>query len=101
MNKTRNKKFSLDDTWTSLRAFQDVQRRHLRDEIAHAKELFPLLMKQRNGGKWTAEERKLLKHSLASLSPYLVFLLMPGGFLLLPVVAWWMDHRRKKRTQDL
>ena len=101
MNKTRNKKFSLDDTWTSLRAFQDVQRRHLHDEIVHAKELFPLLMKQRNGEKWTAEERKLLRHSLASLSPYLVFLLMPGGFLLLPVVAWWMDHRRKKRTQDL
>jgi len=100
MDKKPKKKFSLENTWTNLRAFQDVQRRHLHEEIDNAKELFPLLMKQRNGGKWTPEERKLLKHSLAGLSPYLVFLLMPGGFLLLPVVAWWMDHRRKSHHED-
>jgi len=100
MNKTRNKKFSLEKTWTNLRAFQTVQRRQLHDEIAHAKELLPLLMKQRNGGKWTTEERELLLRSLAGLSPYLIFLLMPGGFLLLPVVAWWTDRRRKKRIEN-
>ena len=101
MNKPGNKKFSLEKTWTNLRAFQDVQLRYLHDEIANAKGLFPLLMKQRNGGKWTREERKLLLRSLASLSPYLFFLLMPGGFLLLPAVAWWTDHRRKNREEDL
>ena len=101
MNKTRSKKFSLEKTWTNLRAFQAVQRRHLHEEVSHVRELFPLLMKQRNGGKWTGEERELLLRSLANLSPYLIPLLMPGGFLLLPLVAWWVDRRRKKRGEDL
>ena len=101
MNKSRSKKFSIEQTWTNLRAFQAVQRQHLYSEISNIRELLPLLMKQRNGGKWTMAERELLLRSLARLSPYLFFLLMPGGFLMLPVVAWWMDRRRRKRIEDL
>jgi len=60
----------------------------------------PLLMKQRNGVRWTAEERMQLAHHLrhlTDLSPYLVVFLAPGSFILLPVVAWWLDRRRLKR----
>lgn len=33
----------------------------------------------------------------ASLSPYLVILLLPGSVVLLPLFAWW-DRRRRKST---
>ena len=62
--------------------------------------MMPLLMKQRNGARWTADERAQLSHhlrNLASLSPYLVVFLAPGSFVLFPVVAWWLDRRRLKR----
>jgi uncharacterized Tic20 family protein len=35
--------------------------------------------------------------AMSHLSPYLIPLLMPGGVFLLPLVAWWMDLRHKKR----
>lgn len=59
--------------------------------------LIPILMKQRNGQRWTAEERAQLRghfNRLSQLSPYLVLVVMPGGFLMLPVFAWWLDRRR-------
>jgi hypothetical protein len=31
---------------------------------------------------------------LSSISRYLVVLAMPGGVLLLPALAWWLDRRR-------
>jgi hypothetical protein len=31
---------------------------------------------------------------LSTLSPYLVVLVMPGGLLALPALAWWLDRRR-------
>jgi hypothetical protein len=63
----------------------------------------PLLMKQRNGTRWTAAERVQLAHHLrnvASLSPYLVVFLMPGSFMLFPLVAWWLDRRRQTRRHE-
>jgi hypothetical protein len=65
--------------------------------------LMPLLMKQRNGVRWVADERaQLSRHlrSLASLSPYLVVFFMPGSFVLVSVVAWWLDRRRLKRRDE-
>ena len=65
--------------------------------------LMPLLMKNRNGGAWTpAEKAELLGQlrTLSRISPYLLFLLLPGSALLLPVYAWWLDHRREPRLSE-
>jgi uncharacterized Tic20 family protein len=35
--------------------------------------------------------------ALAHLSPYLVVLVLPGSFIALPVLAWWLDRRRQNR----
>ena len=62
--------------------------------------LMPLLMKSRNGGQWTPAERAQLLHHLrrlTHLSPYLLFLLLPGSALMLPLYAWWLDRRRLRR----
>ncbi len=62
-------------------------------------DLMPLLMKQRDGYRWSdADRREIRRHlrNLASLSPYLVLFVSPGGFLALPVLAWWLDRRRQK-----
>lgn len=36
----------------------------------------------------------------AQLSPYLLILLVPGSIVLLPVYAWWLSRRRKRRSAD-
>lgn len=62
--------------------------------------LMPLLMKHRNGAPWTREERLQLHAQLravAHLSPYLLVFLLPGSFLLLPFLAWWLDRRHHRR----
>jgi len=82
---------------------QARERRQLTAEFARVKGLMPLLMKRRNGGRWTVDERHDLierLHALAYLSPYLVILALPGSFLLLPVLAWWLDRRRQQRADQ-
>lgn len=79
------------------------ERKQLLEEATQMRDLMPLLMKQRNGYRWTPEDRKQIRaylRRLSKLSPYLVPLLLPGGFLTLPVLAWWMDRRRLKRASD-
>jgi hypothetical protein len=34
---------------------------------------------------------------MSTISPYLVVLALPGSFLLLPVLAWWLDRRRNRQ----
>lgn len=68
--------------------------------VARIRGLMPLLMKQRNGSRWTGAERDELQlqfRALMHLSPYLIVLALPGSFLLLPVLAWWLDRRRSAR----
>lgn len=75
------------------------EKRHLLNEILQVRGLMPLLMKQRNKGTWTADERAELRghlRRLSNLSPYLVVLALPGSFLLLPALAWWLDRRRNR-----
>ena len=66
---------------------------------------FPLLMKRRNRQRWTPEDKVQLGlqlRRLSRLSPYLVVLVMPGGFFLLPALAWWLDRRRNRlRTSSV
>ena len=72
----------------------------LRAEISKIGGLISLLMKPRNHQKWTAEERAQIAQHLkrmSAVSPYLVVLIMPGGFLALPVLVWWLDRRRGRR----
>lgn len=79
---------------------QQRERQQLTAELAKIKGLMPLLMKRRNGGRWTVDERHQLieqLHALAYLSPYLVILAMPGSVLVLPLLAWWLDRRRQLR----
>lgn len=80
---------------------QKRQAREFVADIVRMRGLMPLLMKNRNGGTWSVAERAELLAQLRILSrvsPYLLFLLLPGSALLLPVYAWWLDHRRRTRA---
>jgi hypothetical protein len=91
-------------THRSVRCLWDLQNRErerLRAEMSGMRGLMPLLMKPRNGDCWTETDRKKIRaqlRRLASLSPYMVLFVSPGGFLALPVLAWWLDRRRQKRA---
>ena len=77
------------------------ERDRIRAEMQGIQGLLPLLMKQRNGSRWTPVERRQLRsylRSLTSLSPYLLVLVAPGSFVLFPLMAWWLDRRRQKRN---
>ena len=79
---------------------QKRERKQITAELSKIKGMMPLLMKRRNGGRWTVDERHELieqLNALAHLSPYLVILALPGSFLALPVLAWWLDRRRYLR----
>jgi len=72
----------------------------MREELGRLKGALPLLMKQRNGGCWTPEERLELRAMLraaSAVSPYLLIWVLPGSVFLLPLLAWHLDTRRKRR----
>lgn len=90
----------LQRGWANVRSMHETQRLYIHNELSQARGLIPLLMKRRNGGQWSKEERELLLRdlrALSKLSPYLIPILMPGGVLMLPLLAWWLDRRRKRR----
>ncbi len=75
------------------------ERKALLSEMVQVKGLMPLLMKPRNKQKWSdADLQELQVHlkRLTKLSPYIVVFVMPGGFAMLPVLAWWLDRRRQR-----
>jgi len=87
--------------YRTLSDLTERERRHLTTEILQARGLMPLLMKPRNKERWSPEDkRELALHlrRLSYISPYLVALVMPGGMLALPVLAWWLDRRRNRRS---
>lgn len=70
-------------------------------QVLAAKGLMRLLMKNRNTGeKWTRDEireiRAHLRH-IAMLVPGLIIFMLPGGSLLLPLLAEVLDRRKKIR----
>ena len=91
---------------TPFSRFVDSQKRearHVLAELLAMRGLMPLLMKPRNGSHWTMEEKAELLgqlRRLSRLSPYLLFLLLPGSALLLPIYAWWLDRRRDRRSMS-
>ena len=85
----------------TLGAVTAREKQYLLREILQVKGLMPLLMKPRNGASWTAEDRKALAthiRRLSQLSPYLVVVVMPGGFFMLPALSWWLDRRRRRNA---
>ena len=88
--------------FSRLARSQKREARNIVADIVRMRKLMPLLMKSRNGGKWTAEEKSELlaqMRALSRISPYLLFLLLPGSVLLLPIYARWLDSRRKPRLK--
>ena len=86
----------------SFLAGNSREKRRLQDELALMKGAWPLLMKQRRGGRWTPEERARLKdmvRSASSVSPYLFIWALPGSVVLLPFLAWFLDRQRKQRLR--
>lgn len=87
-----------------LRQFYDMmerERRFMLAEVVKVSGLMPLLMKQRNNQKWSGQDkRELMLHlrRLRQVSPYIAVLVLPGGFAALPVLAWWLDRRRGRRS---
>ena len=87
--------------FSRMLASQKRQSHALLADLVRMRGLMPLLMKNRNGGAWTPTEKAELLAQLRTLSrvsPYLLFLLLPGSALLLPVYAWWLDRRGRPRA---
>ena len=87
---------------SSMVAGNSREKTRLHSELGQIKGALRLLMKQRNGGTWTPQERVELKQmlrSLSSVSPYLLVWAVPGSILILPFLAWHMDTRRKRRSR--
>ena len=86
--------------WQQMLSTQRREAQRVLAELMAARGMMPLLMKARNGGQWTPEEKEeIVGHlrRMAHLSPYLIALIMPGSVLLLPAYAWWLDRRRLRR----
>lgn len=87
-----------------IRVMMDLERRErtrIVAEVMQVRGLMPLLMKPRNGQKWTREDRVQVRshvRRLAAVSPYLVALILPAAPVTLPFLAWWLDQRRTRRT---
>jgi hypothetical protein len=84
------------------RAFElaERERKFLLSEMVQVKGLMPVLMKRRNKQRWNEEDLAEIRSQvrrISKLSPYLVVIVMPGGFAVLPVLAWWLDRRRQRR----
>ena len=83
------------------RAFElaERERKFLLAEMGQVRGLIPVLMRRRNKQRWTPEELAEIRahlRRLSKLAPYLVVIVMPGGFAVLPVLAWWLDRRRNR-----
>lgn len=89
-----------------VQRFLEAQQRErdvLLSEFVKVRGLMPLLMKHRNGDRWSRAERAELQvqlRALAHLSPYLLILLLPGSFAMLPFYAWWLDRRRNRDDES-
>ncbi len=83
----------------SIRDLTEREKKFLLSEILQVRGLMPLLMKPRNKQRWTPEDRAELRvhlRRISGISPYLVVLALPGSFLMLPALAWWLDRRRNR-----
>ena len=87
------------------RAFElaERERKFLLSELSQVKGLMPILMKRRNKQEWSDEDIAQIRahvRRVTRLSPYLIVIVMPGGFAALPILAWWLDRRRQRRIDN-
>jgi len=85
----------LKTRWACFMAPVQRERERVRAEMAGIPGLIRLLMTHRGGVHWKTEERRRLVQEVrkvVALAPYLVALVVPGSFILVPVVAWWRDR---------
>lgn len=85
-------------------AIQNRERERLHSEIQQMRGLPRLLMKRRNGYRWTELERRKIRaqlRRLAEMSPYLILFVSPGGFFALPILIWWLDRRKQRQDAAL
>ncbi len=77
------------------------QRKFILPHVLEIRGLMRLLMKVRNTGEaWTPEElQKIRSHlwGIARLVPILIVFILPGGLLLLPILAEVLDRRNTSR----
>lgn len=88
--------------WRHALALTAREHDHLIAEISQVRGLMPLLMKPRNGEHWShADKSELRLHvqRLRTISPYLVLSIVPGSFVALPILAWWLDRRRNRGAE--
>jgi len=86
--------------YRSICDLTEREKNHMLAEILQVRGLMPLLMKPRNKQLWTPEDKEELRthlRRLSSISPYLLVLALPGSFLMLPALAWWLDRRRNRQ----
>ena len=86
----------------AIGAYTAREKAFLLSEMMQVRGLMPLLMKPRNKQRWSAEDKAELSvhlKRLSKLSPYLVVVVMPGGFFMLPALAWWLDRRRNRAAR--
>jgi hypothetical protein len=77
------------------------EKRRTLSGLVQVRNLMPSLTMPRNCQKWTSEDKRELRFHLKRLSrvsAYIALLVMPGGFVLMPVMAWWLDRRRGQRA---
>ena len=70
-----------------------------RAELGEVHDLVRVLFKPRNGEAWTLDDRAFLKRELRARArrwvPGFFLFLLPGGLLLAPAYAWYLDRRRR------
>lgn len=96
-------KNKLIDWFRYIRDIQAREKKYFIEEVTEMQALMPILMKRRNGMKWNEADRAAIRRhlrSLSKISPYLMVLLLPGGFFMLPALAWYLDRRRTKRRDE-
>ncbi len=70
-------------------------------EAEHLEGFVALLMKRRNRNDWTAEDRVALRRHLKALGkslPVIGLFALPGGMILVPVLAMILDRRSRPRV---
>lgn len=93
----------LRRVFNAARMLHRREKIRIRQEIAQIPGLLALLMKPRNGQKWTKDERAELRAQLRRLSRlglYLTMAALPGTSMTLPLLAWWLDLRQRQRDNN-
>lgn len=83
-------------------ALAERERRRLAAELGEIRPLLRLLRKRRSGETWTDAERAEIRAHLRGLREFswqLALFALPGGLVLLPAYAWWVEKRHQRYAQ--